>query len=58
MFDRNLATRRNADQSDTPGKRSRLITETVTEHASVVEQAESQATEDRGLVTELFASKV
>ena len=39
-------------------KRTRLITETVTEHASVVEQAESQATEDRGLVTELFASKV
>ena len=52
------ATRRKADQSDTPSKRTRFTTnqspETLTEHDTIVEQAESQAIEDRGFVNEFL----
>ena len=53
MFESYTATRRKADQLDTPGKCTRHIskqsTETLTERADAVEHAKSQAIEDRRL---------
>ena len=44
MFDRNPATRRKADELDVPAHSSHR--QAVTEHATVVEHAESPAIED------------
>ena len=58
LFQVNPGARRKADQLETSSERTRLVTmqspETLTEHATVVSRAESQAIEDQGFVTEML----